>query len=355
VNKFKLTFCLLLSIFLFVNVYAGDLPKVNVVSVKRVFHNGEHNAFTDMCRFNGKIYLTFRSCPDGHSVYPSASIIVLSSKDGKKWEKVFQFNVADRDTRDPHFVVFKNKLFVYTGTWHCEKDDPGGKFRDTNQHLGYCVWSSDGKKWTEPQMVEGTYGHYIWRAAVYKDKVYLCGRRKHQFIEMPRNDESRRITESAMLVSNNGINFTKAALFQKYNGDETAFLFEKDGAVVAVARRGRGLAEICRSNPPYVEWERKELSRYIGGPLLEKWDGRYFIGGRKMINEGPRSTVFYWLGENDKLIECVNLPSSGDTSYPGFVKLSKNSALVSYYSSHEKDENGNEITAIYLAILELEK
>ena len=73
-----------------------------------------------------------------------------------------------------------------------------------------------------------------------------------------------------------------------------------------------------------------------------------------MINEGQRSTVFYWLDENDNLIECVNLPSSGDNSYPGFIQLSKDCALVSYYSSHEKDENGKEITAIYLAQLEIE-
>ena len=86
-----------------------------------------------------------------------------------------------------------------------------------------------------------------------------------------------------------------------------------------------------------------------------KWDGRYFIGGRKMINEGPRSTVFYWLDKNDKLIECVKLPSSGDTSYPGFLQLSKNRALVSYYSSHETDDSGKEITAIYLAVLEIDK
>lgn len=56
---------------------AEELPKVNVVSVRRVFHNGEHNAFTDMCRFEGRFYLTFRSCPDGHGVYPTSSIIVL--------------------------------------------------------------------------------------------------------------------------------------------------------------------------------------------------------------------------------------------------------------------------------------
>jgi len=61
------------------------VPTVKVVSVRRVFHNGEHNAFTDLCRFRGQLWLTFRSCPDGHMVHPTASVMVLRSADGLKW------------------------------------------------------------------------------------------------------------------------------------------------------------------------------------------------------------------------------------------------------------------------------
>ena len=63
----------------------GKLPEVRVTNVRRVFHNGEHNAFTDLIRFQGRYFLTFRSCPDGHMVHPTASIIILSSKDLKTW------------------------------------------------------------------------------------------------------------------------------------------------------------------------------------------------------------------------------------------------------------------------------
>jgi hypothetical protein len=111
-------------------------------------------------------------------------------------------------------------------------------------------------------------------------------------------------------------------------------------------------AEICRAKPPYQKWEKKRLDRYIGGPLLVKWNDRYFIGGRKITQEGESRTVFYWL-VNDSLKEAVTLPSDGDNSYPGFVELSPNRAMVSYYSSHEKNESGNSITAIYIAQLEL--
>lgn len=51
---------------------------------------------------------------------------------------------------------------------------------------------------------------------------------------------------------------------------------------------------------------------------------------------------------------CGLDPSGGDNSYPGFVALSPTRALVSYYSSHDKDAAGRTITAIYLAELTLQ-
>ena len=67
------------------------------------------------------------------------------------------------------------------------------------------------------------------------------------------------------------------------------------------------------------------------------------------LDGGPRTTL-YWLA-NDALEEFAELPSAGDNSYPGFLELSPTRALVSYYSTHEKDEAGKPITAIYLAEL----
>ena len=87
------------------------LPAVQVVSVRRVFRNGEHNAFTDLCRFRGQFRLTFRSCPDGHMVHPTASVIILRSVDGLKWEEAHRFRIEQRDPRDPHFLIFQDKLF----------------------------------------------------------------------------------------------------------------------------------------------------------------------------------------------------------------------------------------------------
>lgn len=330
----------------------ADLPRVRVASVRRIFDNGEHNAFTDMVCFRGRFFLTFRSCPDGHGVHPTSSIIVMSSEDGQDWRVVHRFRVPKRDVRDPHFLVFKGRLFVYTGAWYCGETSP--KRYEMNRHLGYTVWTDDGRTWHGPTMLEGTYGHYIWRAATYRSKAYLCGRRKRQFVETTTHAERDPVVESALLESEDGLIWRKAGLFQEQYGDETAFLFEEDGSVLAVARSGDGReAQICRAKPPYQQWQRNDLDRYIGGPLLARWGKQYLVGGRKILTGRPVTSLYWLVG--DRLHEFAELPSGGDNSYPGFVELSPTRALVSYYSSHERDASSKTLTAIYLAELVIEK
>lgn len=328
---------------------AADPPHVTVAHMRRAFHNGEHNAFTDLIRYQDRLYLTFRSCPDGHNVFPTSSIIILASDDGDEWEQVHRFRVSKRDTRDPHFVIHNDRLLVYAGTWYCGDGPPDD--RDLNEHLGYAVWTDDGRDWHGPVMLEGTYGHYIWRAASHDGRVYLCGRRKWEHIEIDSVTDDPSV-QSAMLESDDGLVFRFTGLFQEEYGNETAFLFEDDGSLLAVARRGgRRTAQLIRSERPYAEFERQDLGLFIGGPLLVKWGPHYLVGGRK-ITDGPR-TALYWLIDG-QLSEFAVLPSGGDNSYPGFVQLDDNRALISWYSTHEQDDQGRPITAIYLAELQLD-
>ncbi|HNQ87485.1 MAG TPA: hypothetical protein PKM73_02490 [Verrucomicrobiota bacterium] len=324
-------------------------PRIEVSAVRRAFHNGEHNAFTDLIRFRGRFYLTFRSCPDGHAVHPTASILILVSDDAQEWRPVHRFAVTHRDTRDPHFLAFQGKLFVYTGTWYSGPTSLPPKEWDLNQHLGYAAWSDDGTTWHGPILLEGTFGHYIWRASAFGGKAYLCARRKTGFAVGPKG-EGRQV-ESLMLESDDGLIWHKKAVFQEVAGDETAFLFEPDGRVLGVGRRS-GTAQLLRSPPPYTAWDRLDLDRSVGGPLLVQWGSRYLVGGRHSTPDRGPKTAFWWLVGN-RLHEAAELPSGGDTSYPGFVELGPDRALISYYSSHEKDAAGTIITAIYLAELAL--
>ena len=324
--------------------------RVRIDSVRQVFNDGNHNAFTDLQRFNGFIYLTFRSCPDGHMLFTSSRIVVLRSADSVTWEQVHTFKVPTRDVRDPHLLVFDQKLFVYSGAWLVDPADP--RFMDMNDHLGFCAWSEDGVNWHGPRMLEGTHGFYIWRAAAHGDMAYLNGRRVHNYASIPDSATQAEQTESWLLQSRDGFNWLPAGLIQPHFGDETALLFEADGSALAIARAGRRPAQVCRAKPPYAEWTRTDLDRYVGGPLLAKWGENYLVGGRKMLNGSQPTTTLYWL-VGDALEEIAELPSGGDTSYPGFVTLSEDKALLSYYSSHEGSGTSLAPSAIYLANLTL--
>ena len=329
---------------------AAPAPDVTVSEVRRAFHNGEHNAFTDMIRWKGKIWLTFRSCPDGHMVHPTSSILVLSSVDGEEWKEEHAFSVARRDVRDPHFLLFDGKLFIYTGTWWTGDATLPREDYNINQHLGYAVYTDDGESWSEPTQLEGTYGHYIWRAATHDGKAYLCGRRKQHYSEQDESENAPpRIVESAMLESDDGLVWKFHSLFQSTGGDETAFLFEDDGSLIAVSRSGGQPAQLVKAGPPWREKTLTDFDAYLGGPLLTKWGAAYLVGGRRNTDNGPKTTL-YWL-EGDTLKQFAELPSGGDNSYPGFVELDNGDGLISWYSSHEKDEDGNPLTAIYLARL----
>jgi len=211
-------------------------------------------------------------------------------------------------------------------------------------------------------MLEGTFGHYIWKANTFNGRAYLCGRRNREFDIKARGEGAT--VESAMLESDDGLIWRTRTLFQEVRGDETAFQFGPKGDILAIGRRGGDKAQLLKSKPPYRKWTRREMDRYIGGPLLTKWGGRHVAGGRKsgaaLVGKRGPKTSLYWLNpeaknEKDLLTEFVELPSNGDTSYPGFVELSPTRAIVSWYSSHEKDSKGKQITAIYMADLKIQQ
>jgi len=94
------------------------------------------------------------------------------------------------------------------------------------------------------------------------------------------------------------------------------------------------------------------LDRYVGGPLLVKWNGHYLVGGRKTVEPNRPVTTLYWLA-GDALEEVRELPSAGDNSYPGFVQTGASTAMLSYYSTHDPARPGRAGTAIFLADLKL--
>jgi len=338
-------------------------PEIKIDTVSRVFDDGNHNGFPDLVQFHGRYYLAFRCNTTGHLAMEGSSVRILSGPDGDAWTEAHHYEVPGRDIRDPHFAVLNDTLFLYTFSWLIQD----GRF-EHNHLLGHGVWSTDGTDWNGPTPLEGTLGHYAWRAVTHGGKAYLNARRKRGFVFTDDKVESDRLVQSTLMDSEDGLIFKPAIFFDQEGGDETAFQFEDDGALLAIMRTvgpPPHNAIFWRSRPPYTEWERTVLHRFIGGPMLVKWGDRYLVGGRRFEEDGKASgtvgvsTSIGWLdglapGETPHLVEGTDLPSGNDTSYPNFVALSDTEGLLVYYSSHEGSGTKLAPSAIYLARISID-
>ncbi|MHC4798600.1 MAG: hypothetical protein ACYTF1_18345, partial [Planctomycetota bacterium] len=61
----------------------GNFPEI--ISIKKIWDKAPHNAFTDLIRFQGKWFCTFRES-DKHVYGRDGQIRVLVSADGDNWE-----------------------------------------------------------------------------------------------------------------------------------------------------------------------------------------------------------------------------------------------------------------------------
>src|SRR3989440_1669643 len=85
-----------------------------ILSVVKIWDQGKHNAFTDLMRWRGKWYCTFREA-DAH-VGGDGKLRVLESTDGKVWQPVGLVAEEGIDLRDPHLAITPDdRLMVVAG------------------------------------------------------------------------------------------------------------------------------------------------------------------------------------------------------------------------------------------------
>jgi hypothetical protein len=140
--------------------------------------------------------------------------------------------------------------------------------------------------------------------------------------------------------------------------NESTIRFDKNGKMYVIIRREQKdkMGVLATSNPPYQEWTFNYMNQRIGGPnFIFLNDTTLCIGSRlypaeEIAGSGIKkhlSAVFI-TDLNGKINKIIELPSGGDTSYPGML-VYDGKLWYSYYSSHEGK------TSIYLAKIPLKK
>lgn len=299
-----------------------------LVSVRRIWDEAPHNAFTDLVWFQDEWICAFRE-GQGH-VSPDGALRVIGSKDGVTWDSLARLTSETADLRDPKLSITPNGrlLLVAAAAMH-----PPSSVR----HQTMAWFSNDGRTWDAPVPV-GDPDFWLWRVTWHDDEAYGVG-------YQTAGGNGTRLYRSA-----NGKFFRcwVPELFTEGQANEASLAFAPDGTGVCLLRRDGepGSGQIGMASPPYRDWKWQDLGVKIGGPkLLRLPDGRY-VAGVRLYDGGARMSLAWVDPEAGTLQEFLRLPSGGDTSYPGMV-WRDGLLWVSYYASHEGQ------TAIYLARVKL--
>lgn len=318
---------------------AATAAAPQLVSVNKIWDAGQHNAFTDLVRFEGRWFCTFRESA-GH-VGGDGKARVLSSHDGQQWESTALLAEAGIDLRDPKFSVTPdNRLMLIMG---------GSVYQGGKTLLGRqprVAFSKDGRNWTPPERILDK-GDWLWRVTWHQGRAYGVT----YTLPAPGQPGAAQSEWSVKLVaSDDGRNFRPLAeLAVPGRPNETTVRFLKNGECVVLVRREAAdkMAWIGVSPAPYKEWKWQPAGLQIGGPnFIVLADGSMIAGGRQ-YNPAPTGARFF-IGRMDlqSVTPQLIFPSGGDCSYPGLV-WHEGLLWVSYYSSHEGK------SSIYLATVKL--
>ncbi len=314
---------------------------MKILAWRKIYSAGSHNAFTDICWFRGRPYVTFRHAKT--HVSDDGRVLVLRGDEAGTWWQTVGCFWAGADTRDPAFMVTPEGLFVWSFRSARDAERPDRKLAS-----GFN-FSADGESFGDWQHVED--GWVYWHPEWHKGRAYAAA------YDWPE-------AHVVLKVSEDGRTWTDHCLLAERTGEEqpneVALAFGPDDVAHALIRRdgGEGTPLLARAEPPYDFWTFQALPLKLQGPMIWLHGEQVYISGRWYQPSGLVNTAVFRV-DNGKPVPQLILPSGGDTSYMGVAVHpgNPNRFWLTYYSGHEYSARPNSHdagAAIYLCDLELE-
>ncbi len=320
-----------------------------LISVRKIWDAGKHNAFTDLIRWHDRFWCTFREADD--HVGGDGALRVLTSSDGDVWESAALLTEKGIDLRDPKLSVTPDDRLMIVA---------GGSVYEGKKLLGRrprVAFSNDGRTWTAPEKVLRE-GEWLWRVTWHDGICYGAAYDASQR-STPAAKEAAKLTTPAepgpaewklkLYKSTDGVKYDLVAhLDVPGHPNETTLRFLPDGRMLAMVRRegGSTLGWLGTSPAPYTKWTWHETDMRFGGPnFIVLSDGKLWAVTRKYK---PKVETVLARMDEKSVAPVLTFPSGGDTSYAGIVDHD-GLLWVSYYSTHEGK------TSIYLAKVRLPK
>ena len=327
---------------------AGLPPQVQV---------NNSNANLWVTTFRHRTFMVFRTAK-WQIADTNARMYVVSSRDQVHWRYEGSFSF-DTDLREPRFLVFHQKLFLYIALLGSDAAgfNPGGTV--VTRWLG-------ANRWTKPRHI--LQSDFIpWDVSVHQGNAYMTGYTGGGGTFQP-NPPPKYVY---WLTSGDGINWHGVNRKHPivYNGQcgETSFAFMPSGAIVTACQTeevdalGWG-AKVCTAPASATwQWTCRGDSRRLDSPFVFLDRGHvYVIARRQVAFNGEYDYLHHNLPDTDvqfamydgeyaattkrcalwsidpttrEFAPLVDVPGVGDTCYPSVIPEPHHRYLVYNYTS----------------------
>ncbi len=300
----------------------------------------QHNENTDLTRWKGDIYFVHRTA--GSQVLgPNSSLRVYRSEDeGQTFDlRAIIPAPSDRDIRDPHFYKVGKRLFIKAITRL-----PGFALRDVGaDSISIETHSSNGRSWSAPNEI-GPVRWGFWRVVKHRGAYYSAAYEDGDLrVVLYRSPDGKTWTAGPEIYGVSENTPLETELVITPSGKRMFALVRMDGTDSEIlGNEGRLRTKVCWAKKPFHEFScPQELNGVrLDGAVAFHWKRRLFVIARKhLLDSGIRKrTALYEITGNLErgpidIVEWGELPSAGDTSYAGVVRLGGPRFLTTWYSS----------------------
>ena len=328
-----------------------------IKSIRKIYSDGRHNAFTDMEYWNGHYYVSFRNGPR-HPTLPGmwGSGMIIRSSDLEFWDVCARFEMEGIDTSNPRLLDLGDELGALGRAIFSKKPGLLRLYEGESGIQSYMRFTSNGTVWSDPEPVLHN-DNYFWRPVRFGNVWYITEWSAAEGLRLARSTDTRDWQIISTIPPTPKIRYT-------FEGE----IWITDDEVMHIiirAYENQDPAYLAESKPPYTDWKLAELNYTVHCPVCKPVGDEVWIAGRAYTAQFPPSVEIppgptrekiaslvwrdgrlaktpawhtaIWRFIDGKLDPILVFPSAGDCGYPGMV-VEKDRILLSYYSQHDVDQ-----------------
>ncbi|MBE1300175.1 MAG: hypothetical protein GJ680_09745 [Alteromonadaceae bacterium] len=315
--------------------------------VSLIWDKGKHNAFTDLCVFEGSLWCCFREATN--HVSKDGLIRILQLNSNGELLNVDTIRMPEADLRDPKLTVTPEGQLLLLAYRVNAKNS-----MHINNHQPVCWLHNVNGTWSMERSV-GNSGWWLWRIRWHRNANVIGDLPDHAAFGFAYNMRQERLMFYSGDPRRKMTIVNEDALSKRKDGlgypNESDLFFDHEKAFAVVRRDADTYtAQLGESTYPFKNWKWYDLGEYIGGPCILPLSNNQALVAGRIFNKKQLKTALWLLDLHSKKLTLSKiLPSGGDNSYPGLA-LFNDKVSVSYYSSHQHGKS-----CIYLTHFEREE